>query len=96
LTALTLDPETIAVTPYELIHALAKEEIEARPVWKPLHLQPVFEGCAFYSHGEEDVISERLFARGLCLPSGSNLTVDQQGKVIKILKEALIGIKNEN
>ncbi|MDX1699037.1 MAG: NeuD/PglB/VioB family sugar acetyltransferase [Melioribacteraceae bacterium] len=96
LTALTLDPETIAVKSYDLINALAKENIEARPVWKPLHMQPVFEGCAFYTHGEKDVISERLFARGLCLPSGSNLTFEQQGKVIKILKETLIGVKNEN
>ena len=89
ITALTLDPKKIEITPYELIQSLANENIESRPIWKPLHLQPVFEEYAFYSHGEGDVISERLFAQGLCLPSGSNLTELQQEKVIKILKENL-------
>lgn len=44
LTALTLDPKKIEITPYELIHSLANENIESRPICKPLHLQPVFEG----------------------------------------------------
>jgi len=90
ITALTLDPKKIEITPYELIKSLANENIESRPIWKPLHLQPVFEGYAFYSHGEGDIISERLFAQGLCLPSGSNMTEIQQEKVIKIVKENLI------
>lgn len=86
ITALTLDPKKIEITPYNLI----QKNIESRPIWKPLHLQPVFEGNAFYSHREGDVISERLFAQGLCLPSGSNMTEIQQEKVIKIVKENLI------
>ncbi|WP_342508573.1 aminotransferase class I/II-fold pyridoxal phosphate-dependent enzyme [Sporosarcina sp. FSL K6-2383] len=89
LTALTLDPKKIRVTPYELMDVLAAENIEARPVWKPLHLQPLFEGCKFYPHTEDDVVSERLFAEGICLPSGSNMTVEQQGRVIEILKKHL-------
>lgn len=89
LTTLTLDPEKVKVTPYELIGELAKENIEARPVWKPLHLQPLFEGCTFYTHGEDDVVSERLFEQGLCLPSGSNMTVEQQKRVIKKVLEIL-------
>lgn len=93
ITALTLDPKKINISPYELINALEKENIEARPVWKPLHLQPVFKSCSFYSHGEEDVISDQLFSRGLCLPSGSNMTVRQQVEVIKVLKETLVGDK---
>lgn len=89
LTTLTLNPEKVKVTPYELIEELGKENIEARPVWKPLHLQPLFEGCKFYAHGEDDVVSERLFEQGICLPSGSNMTQEQQERVIKVVKEAL-------
>jgi len=96
LTALTLNPGTIRVTPSELIHALAIENVEARPVWKPMHLQPVFDGCLFYPHGKEKAISERLFERGLCLPSGSNLTIIQQEKVINIIKEVVIGVNSDH
>lgn len=89
LTTLTLNPEKVKITPYELIAELAKENIEARPIWKPLHLQPLFEGCMFYAHGENSVVSERLFEQGICLPSGSNMTAEQQEKVIKKVKEVL-------
>lgn len=89
LTTLTLNPEKINISPYELIAELAKENIEARPVWKPLHLQPLFEGSAFYAHSEEYAVSERLFEQGLCLPSGSNMTVEQQERVIAKVKEVL-------
>lgn len=89
LTTLTLDPEKIKATPYELIEELGKENIEARPVWKPLHLQPLFEGSRFYAHSEDEIVSERLFEQGLCLPSGSNLTVEQQERVISKIKEVL-------
>ncbi|WP_060206546.1 DegT/DnrJ/EryC1/StrS family aminotransferase [Sporosarcina koreensis] len=87
LTALTLDSEVIKITPYELIDLLEKENIEARPVWKPLHMQPLFEGCKFYPHAEGDVVGERLFAEGLCLPSGSNMTVEEQERVIGVLRK---------
>ncbi|MFC5589102.1 DegT/DnrJ/EryC1/StrS family aminotransferase [Sporosarcina soli] len=89
LTALTLDPDKVGITPYELIDALEAENIEARPVWKPLHMQPLFEGCKFYRHAEEASVSERLFAEGLCLPSGSNMTEEEQERVITILKKQL-------
>ncbi|WP_269524756.1 DegT/DnrJ/EryC1/StrS family aminotransferase [Coraliomargarita parva] len=74
LSCLTLDPAETSVTPDSVLHALAAEDIEARPLWKPLHLQPVFEGCRRFG-GD---VSESLFARGLCLPSGSNL--DESGR----------------
>ncbi|MFD1929253.1 DegT/DnrJ/EryC1/StrS family aminotransferase [Sporosarcina siberiensis] len=90
LTAMTLDPEMIKITPYELMDVLDAENIEARPVWKPLHLQPLFEGCKFYPHAEDDVVSVRLFETGICLPSGSNMTVEEQEKVIDVIKEALL------
>ena len=89
LTAITLDPKKVRITPYELMDVLEAENIEARPVWKPLHLQPLFEECKFYPHAEEDVVSERLFNEGICLPSGSNMTQEEQEKVIEVLKSIL-------
>ena len=70
LTCLTLDSETFGATPEEVRQALEAENIEARPLWKPMHLQPLFEG----SRIRGGAIAEQLFASGLCLPSGSNLT----------------------
>lgn len=90
LTAMTLDPDKVLITPYELMAALEVENIEARPVWKPLHLQPLFEECRFYAHAEETIVSERLFGEGLCLPSGSNMTVEEQERVIEIIKGVLV------
>ena len=89
LTAMELNPEILSVTPNELIDALEAENIEARPVWKPLHMQPLFEGCKFYPHADDDIVSERLFARGICLPSGSNMTVKEQERVIRVIREKL-------
>ena len=66
----------------ELRLALEKENIESRPLWKPMHLQPIFKEYPYYGDG----LSERLFEKGLCLPSGSNLTEQQQDQVIKVIK----------
>ncbi|MEH7336799.1 aminotransferase class I/II-fold pyridoxal phosphate-dependent enzyme [Neobacillus drentensis] len=82
LTTLTLDPGIIKKSPYEIIDDMAVENIEARALWKPLHLQPVFEGVKFYSHEDNKVVSEKLFATGLCLPSGSNMLKEDQYRVI--------------
>ncbi|MFD1316113.1 DegT/DnrJ/EryC1/StrS family aminotransferase [Namhaeicola litoreus] len=65
--------------------ALEKENIESRPLWKPMHLQPVFEEFPAYTNG----VSEDLFERGLCLPSGSNLTREDLDRVVAIVKEVL-------
>ena len=65
---------------------LLDENIESRPLWKPMHMQPVFENCVNYTNG----VSEDLFTRGLCLPSGSNLTKEDLGRIINIIKKALI------
>jgi pyridoxal phosphate-dependent aminotransferase EpsN len=85
LSVILLDPEKIAILPYEVIDALNEEHIEARPVWKPLHLQPVFKGCKFYSHNINESVSEVLFAQGICLPSDTKMTVLQQQRVIDVL-----------
>lgn len=90
LTALTFDPGIMPITPYEVMDLLNKENIETRVLWKPLHLQPVFENSRFYKHHEqEQAISETLFTRGLCLPSGSNMTVEEQDFVIHQLKQVI-------
>lgn len=94
LTVLTLDENEAGVSVESLLGALAEQNIEARPVWKPLHMQPLFEGVKFYPHSDNEIISEQLFKRGLCLPSGSSLSEDEQMRVIACIKESLIKAKS--
>lgn len=77
LTCLTIDPELFGCNRERVRLALAQELIESRPVWKPLHLQPVFESCEHVA-GQ---VSESLFEQGLCLPSGSNLQEEELKRV---------------
>jgi dTDP-4-amino-4,6-dideoxygalactose transaminase len=84
LTAITIDPEQTGVNREEVRLRLQAENIESRPLWKPMHLQPVFQGAPFYGNGFSDL----LFNQGLCLPSGSNLTAEEKGKI----KGSLAGI----
>jgi dTDP-4-amino-4,6-dideoxygalactose transaminase len=79
LTCLTIDPARFGATREDIRLALESENIEARPVWKPMHAQPVYAG--YESVG--GAVSERLFTDGLCLPSGSNLTSEQVDRVIE-------------
>ena len=84
LTCFTIDPNLASVDRETIRLHLATQNIESRPVWKPLHLQPVFADCEVIG-GE---VAEDLFHRGLCLPSGSNLSVIDLKKVIaEILKK---------
>lgn len=87
LTALTIDPEVAGVTRTEVIDKLAEHNIEARPVWKPMHLQPLFKDEAYFAHDKDESVSDALFETGLCLPSGSNMTEEEQGLVIGKIKE---------
>ncbi|OES44946.1 DegT/DnrJ/EryC1/StrS family aminotransferase [Domibacillus iocasae] len=93
LTTLTIDREKVGFTPMELIDRLAEDNIEARPVWKPLHLQPLFEGMKYYPHTGEYSVSDKLFENGVCLPSGSNMTVEQQERVIAVIQEMVERVK---
>ena len=71
LTAILIDPaKTQSISREDVRLALDVENIESRPLWKPMHLQPVYEGTKFFGSG----VCEKLFEQGLCLPSGSNLT----------------------
>ena len=63
--------------------AFDAENIETRPLWKPMHLQPVFENAPYYGSS----ISENLFDKGLCLPSGSNLKEDELSRIEKVIKD---------
>lgn len=84
LTCILLDSKH-PTTPDDLRLALERENIESRPLWKPMHMQPVFRNAHYYGNG----VSERLFWRGLCLPSGSNLTEDDLGKVVEVVQKEL-------
>lgn len=85
LTTCTINPR-LGVTSEQLIQRLAGELIEARPLWKPMHLQPVFAQCEYFSHGEESV-SDELFAQGVCLPSGSNMTTSQVDRIVSTIRK---------
>jgi dTDP-4-amino-4,6-dideoxygalactose transaminase len=82
LTTILLDEKITGFTPETLRLALDAENAESRPLWKPMHLQPVFKDCPAYSNG----VSEELFRQGLCLPSGTNTTEDQFLSVIDTMK----------
>ena len=81
LTCITVDPEQFGATREDIRLALERENIEARPVWKPLHLQPVFAGCPVFGGG----VSEHIFERGLCLPSGSNLEEGELRRITEVV-----------
>ncbi|MBU7593522.1 DegT/DnrJ/EryC1/StrS family aminotransferase [Metabacillus halosaccharovorans] len=89
LTALTISEEVTGISVRSILNALSEENIEARPVWKPLHMQPLFKGANYYSHSENMSVSESLFNSGLCLPSGSIMKKEDQMRVIKCLEESL-------
>lgn len=94
LTALTVEPEKCGVTRDGIIDALERENIEARPVWKPMHLQPLFKGSRYYPHEEGKDIAGSLFELGLCLPSGSNLAADEHDRVISCVLKCLHRARN--
>ncbi|MGE7663634.1 DegT/DnrJ/EryC1/StrS family aminotransferase [Peribacillus sp. NPDC097197] len=89
LTALTMNEKEIKIPIPELLNFLEGENIEARHVWKPLHLQPLFKNYNYYPHTKETDVSQHLFKTGICLPSGSNMTHDDQLRVIHSIKKAL-------
>ncbi|WP_100012072.1 DegT/DnrJ/EryC1/StrS family aminotransferase [Lentibacillus sediminis] len=91
LSVMLINETEARVTVSQLLQALHRQNIEARPVWKPLHLQPLFKGAAYYSHRTNEHVAESLFAAGICLPSGSNLTIDQQIRVITCIRQMIEG-----
>ncbi|MDK6862762.1 aminotransferase class I/II-fold pyridoxal phosphate-dependent enzyme [Nosocomiicoccus ampullae] len=87
LSTMIIDSEKFGVSVLEIIEHLAKNHIEARPVWKPMHMQPLFEECDYFS--EEKDNSKYLYENGICLPSDTKMTVEQQELVIRKIKELI-------
>ncbi|HZG17451.1 MAG TPA: aminotransferase class I/II-fold pyridoxal phosphate-dependent enzyme [Candidatus Bathyarchaeia archaeon] len=87
LSVFTIDETRFGCTVPQVIQALERANIEARRVWKPMHQQPLFAGCLYYPHEEGESVSDRLFAQGICLPSGSSLTEEEQHRVIETIRD---------
>ncbi|BBH19571.1 putative pyridoxal phosphate-dependent aminotransferase EpsN [Paenibacillus baekrokdamisoli] len=85
LTALTINPRMTGITATELVRTLAAENIEARPVWKPMHLQPLLRKYDYFPASSQYSVSDQLFAQGICLPSGSSLSIQDQERVVAII-----------
>lgn len=82
LSAIIVDPEITGKNREELRLAFLEDNIESRPLWKPMHLQPVFEDTPYYGGN----IAEKLFDNGLCLPSGSNLSDEDRVRISNVIK----------
>lgn len=82
LTTILVNPKINGISREDIRLALEADNIESRPLWKPMHLQPIFEQYPYYGEGS----SEYLFEHGLCLPSGSNLTNDDLNRVVSVIK----------
>lgn len=87
LTTLTIDPTVTGVSREDIRLMLLQHKIEARPLWKPMHMQTLYEGAPYHGSG----VDERLFTNGLCLPSGSDMTDAQQDEVIERIQSVLDG-----
>ncbi|QDG51671.1 pyridoxal phosphate-dependent aminotransferase [Persicimonas caeni] len=86
LTVLTIEPDAFGASREDVRLALEAENIEARPVWKPMHMQPVFADCEMIGGS----VSEELFDKGLCLPSGSTLTRADQNRIIAVVRREMV------
>jgi pyridoxal phosphate-dependent aminotransferase EpsN len=84
LSVFLVDAHRLGCSRDALLDALAKHDIGARPVWKPMHLQPLYRSAE--CHGGE--VAADLFARGICFPSSSSLKEDEQARVIQVVREA--------
>ena len=82
LTCITIDPKLAGTDREQVRMAMEREAIEARPVWKPMHLQPIFKDCVCVG----GAVAERLFDHGLCLPSGSNLSESDLERVVEVVR----------
>lgn len=78
------------IKPLDIMLALEKENIESRPVWKPMHIQPFFKGYKFFSSLEKESVSEDLFNRGICLPSDTKMNEEDIKNTINVIKKCFI------
>ena len=87
LTCITVDPSQSRASSEDIRLALEKENIESRPLWKPMHLQPVFRSCRIRG----GAVTEKIFAEGLCLPSGSGMTTSDLHRVVDVVRKVCVG-----
>ena len=85
LSVFTIDPDEVPATPEEIVRELDREHIEARPVWRPMHMQPVFAGA----HSVGGRVAQRLYETGICLPSSSSLSEEDQRRVIEAVRSVV-------
>ncbi len=86
LSCMTINPEC-SVTPTHVMDTLAEENIETRPIWKPMHMQPLFKGYDFITLNESKPVSEDVFERGLCLPSDIKNTAEDMDTIISLVRK---------
>ena len=90
--------EDCPVKPKDIMRALEEDDVESRPVWKPMHLQPIFSGCDFVSQvkdiyiseeesGADSSVSGQLFAHGVCMPSDSKMTDEDLQRICKAVRK---------
>ena len=92
LTTLTIDQKIIQLSPYEIMDKMNEANIETRALWKPLHMQPLFKENKFYKDQNSlESTAGLLFANGLCLPSGSNMSDSDQARVLQKFKKIVLG-----
>ena len=88
LSIMTID-EKSEVEPKDIIEVLENNNIEARHIWKPMHMQPYYKEYKFFNHNDEneESISQKVFRNGICLPSDTKMTIEEQKKVINLIKD---------
>lgn len=91
LSVMTIDPKLCEIHPDKIIKALADQNIESRPIWKPLHMQPIFKNNNYFTHDEGEDVSARIFLQGLCLPSDTKMTDEDIDLVLQIVQSTLNG-----
>ncbi|MDI9470501.1 MAG: aminotransferase class I/II-fold pyridoxal phosphate-dependent enzyme [Bacillota bacterium] len=92
LTCLSIEDETMS--PIKLVSILQNAGIESRPVWKPMHMQPVFQSCKAFSHHDRHMEDETIFNHAICLPSGDGMSREEQDLVVEVLYSAFDGEKH--
>jgi dTDP-4-amino-4,6-dideoxygalactose transaminase len=78
---------------HALMTSMERHSIEVRPIWKPMHLQPLFHDAPYFPHAGGNDVSCRLFESGVCLPSGSNLSEEQQDRVVTHVRRVLTSLE---
>lgn len=83
----TYVPESGKSCPTEILETLAKYNAEGRPIWKPMHMQPIYKQCDFIAATNGADVGADIFHRGLCLPSDNKMTAQEQERIIAIIKK---------